>query len=194
MSLRNALLGVLDARPMSGYELSQFFDSASGWLWSAPQSQIYPTLKRMEAEGLIAGETSVRGSRLNRTVYSLTPHGRETLLSWVAEDHDPAPPRDQFAVQALLLDMIPADEAVAVLEAYAKRQADLADRYAAHADRLNRGDTPLLRERLKSRPESEHARTGRIKAHVFAGKAEVARQRENWAYRAMALVRDAPAT
>ena len=34
MSLRHALLGVLAARPMSGYDLSQFFDSSTGWVWT----------------------------------------------------------------------------------------------------------------------------------------------------------------
>src|SRR5262245_19993638 len=148
MSLRNALLGVLDARPMSGYELAQFFDSGSGWVWSAPQSQIYPTLRKMQAEGLIVGAASVRGSRLTRTVCSRTSDGRAVWVCWRAEDHERPPPRERFALRALRLDRLPADEAVAVLAAYAKRQADAAASYEAHAARLSRGDTPLLRERL----------------------------------------------
>src|SRR5688572_23321186 len=152
MSLQNALLGVLDARSMSGYELVQFFDSASGWLWSAPQSQIYPVLRRMEREGLIDGEKTVRGSKLQRTVYSLTPRGRAALLEWIGEYHDPGAPRDPFALQALLFDMIEPETAVRVLKSYADSAARAADRYQAHAESLRTKDTPLLRERLARRP------------------------------------------
>ena len=53
MSLQHAILGVLEARPMTGYELVQFFDSSMAWVWSAPQSQIYPRLRAMERDGLI---------------------------------------------------------------------------------------------------------------------------------------------
>ena len=188
MSLQNALLGVLDARPMSGYELAQFFDSAAGWLWSAPQSQIYPALARMAADGLIVGETSVRGSRLRRTVYSLTLRGREALLAWISEYHAPAVSRDAFDLQAVLLDMAAPEDAVGVLKSYAEEQARAAERYEVHAMRLRAGDTPLLRERLRNRPSADHERISRLKAHVFAGKAAVCRQRVEWAQEAIALI------
>ena len=52
MSLRHALLGVLKDRPLTGYDLVRYFQGTLGFLWSAPQSQIYPELRRMEAAGL----------------------------------------------------------------------------------------------------------------------------------------------
>lgn len=55
MSLKHALLGVLDVLPMTGSELKQFLDVSTGWMWSARHSQIYPLLARLEKEGLIKG-------------------------------------------------------------------------------------------------------------------------------------------
>jgi DNA-binding PadR family transcriptional regulator len=49
---------------MSGYELSQFFDSSTGWVWTAPHSQIYPLLGKMEADGVLESEDQVRGTKL----------------------------------------------------------------------------------------------------------------------------------
>ncbi|WP_232667048.1 PadR family transcriptional regulator [Pseudonocardia sp. TRM90224] len=187
MSLQNALLGVLDARPMSGYELAQFFDSGSGWVWSAPQSQIYPHLRRMEADGLVVAERTVRGSKLERRVYSLTDAGRAALLAWIGEYHEPPAPRDPFALQALLFDMVMPEEAINVLKAFVVEQDRVAEQYEAHAARLRALDTPLLRERLRARPEAEHERIGRMKAHVFAGRAAVARQQAAWAREAIVL-------
>ena len=37
---------------MTGYELARFFDASTAWVWSAPHSNIYPALRKMEAEGL----------------------------------------------------------------------------------------------------------------------------------------------
>ncbi|MFC4943744.1 PadR family transcriptional regulator [Pseudonocardia sp. GCM10023141] len=187
MSLQSALLGVLDARPMSGYELAQFFDSGSGWVWSAPQSQIYPHLRRMEAAGLITGERTVRGSKLERTIYSLTATGKSRLLEWLGAYHAPPPPRDPFALQALLFDILAPEEATTVLKAFIEEQERIAERHEVQAARLRALDTPLLVERLRHRPPEDHARIGRMKAHVFAGKAAAARQQVAWAREAIAL-------
>ena len=63
MSLRYALLAVLTARPMTGYDLARTFHASVGHVWNAPNSQIYPELHRMENDGLIAGEDVPWGSR-----------------------------------------------------------------------------------------------------------------------------------
>jgi hypothetical protein len=113
------------------------------------------------------------------------------LLDWIAEYHPPPPPRDAFGLQALLLDMVSPDEATTVLKAYLEEQERVAEGHEAQAARLRALDTPLLRERLSGRPMAEHARMGRMKAHVFAGKAAVARQQVEWARTAIALVHGA---
>ena len=48
MSLRYALLAVLTAQPMTGYDLARTFHASVGHVWNAPNSQIYPELHRME--------------------------------------------------------------------------------------------------------------------------------------------------
>ena len=65
MSLKHALLGLLTHQPMTGYELKQFFDSSIQHFWNAELSQIYPTLKSLEAglEALVAARTS-EGARI----------------------------------------------------------------------------------------------------------------------------------
>ncbi len=181
MSLQHALLGVLEARPMSGYDLVRFFDSSAGWIWAAPQSQIYPTLRRMERAGLIGGDDEPRGPRLTRTVYTVTEKGLEELDRWLATPHDPGPPRDPFLVQALNFDMISAEQAQHVLAQFISEQEKAAADAEAHRDRLLAKDTSLLRERLTRRDPADHDRIARLKAHVFEGIARVARTRAEWA-------------
>ena len=63
MSLRYALLALLRVGPLSGYDLQKQFSLSVGHVWHAPDSQIYPELRKMETEGLIEGEDQPRGQR-----------------------------------------------------------------------------------------------------------------------------------
>ena len=173
---------------MNGYELTRFFDAAPSWVWSAPQSQIYPTLHRMEQAGLIEGQKEIRGTRLKRTVYSITERGLEELRTWLGTGHAPAPVRDSFSLQALFFDMIDADRAASVLKAYIAEQEQLITEWRAHREALLAKDTDLLKERLKNRPPAEHDRIAGLKAHVFAGQIAVAQARADWARESLRLL------
>ncbi|MFJ5264865.1 PadR family transcriptional regulator [Streptomyces sp. NPDC088387] len=181
MSLQHALLGVLEARPMSGYDLVRFFDGSSGYIWAAPQSQIYPTLRRMEQAGFITGDDEQRGPRLTRTVYSVTDKGLDELRDWLGTPPRAQPVRDPLLLQALHFDMIEPDRANEVLEQFINEQDAAAAEAEAHRDRLLRQETPLLVERLSRRDPADHEHIARIKAHVFEGLAAVARTRAAWA-------------
>jgi len=181
MSLKHALLGVLAARPMSGYELSQFFDSSTGWVWSATHSQIYPLLGKMQAEGIVECENVIRGIKLNRKIYSVTPSGMAELLDWVSTAHPPSGSRDPLLTQALLFDMIEPEVAALILQNYISEQEYIARESRSHSEKLAAKNTPLLRERLKNRPPADHDRIARLKAHVFEGQAMMADARVNWA-------------
>jgi DNA-binding PadR family transcriptional regulator len=190
MSLRHALLGVLAARPMSGYELSQFFDSSPGWVWTAPHSQIYPLLGKMQSDGVIESEDQVRGTKLRRKVYSITPDGLDELTAWIGTPHPGVGSRDPLLTQALLFDMVDPHRAAAVLETFIAEQESIARESREHSKRLLAKETPLLQERLKNRPVDDHDRIARLKAHVFEGQAQMAETRAAWARTGLDLLRD----
>ncbi|MGW6173468.1 helix-turn-helix transcriptional regulator [Arthrobacter sp. NPDC055138] len=193
MSLQYAVLGVLEARPMTGYELTQFFESTARWVWTAPQSQIYPLLTKMATDGLIAGEEQVRGSRLKRTSYSITDAGLAELRRWLAESHAEPNVRDAFLLQVLFLDMIPPAEAEAVLRAHVAEIQDRREQWAAHRARLAAADTPLIQERLQRRDPADHARIVNLKTHVFDYLIDSATLRIEWAEKAIAIMGVSPA-
>lgn len=70
MSLRYALLALLSSREMTGYDVSKQFSQSVAHVWHAPDSQIYPELRRMEQDGLLEAETvpwGPRGARRSTT-------------------------------------------------------------------------------------------------------------------------------
>jgi DNA-binding PadR family transcriptional regulator len=76
------ILGMLAARPRSGYEIKQLVDSSARFFWAASYGQIYPELKRLEEEGLIRGKGRAQGAR-QRTVYELTAAGKRAARAWI---------------------------------------------------------------------------------------------------------------
>jgi PadR family transcriptional regulator AphA len=77
-----AILGMLAARPRSGYEIKQLVDRSTRFFWAASYGRIYPELKRLAEAGLIEGADASQGGR-NRTVYELTAKGRRAAHEWI---------------------------------------------------------------------------------------------------------------
>src|SRR5690554_4859194 len=83
MTLRHALLALVSGGPLTGYDAVKHFRTSVGHLWHAPDSQIYPELRRMLAEGLLEATEVPWGTKsATKTQYSLTDSGRAALAQW----------------------------------------------------------------------------------------------------------------
>src|ERR1041385_5817581 len=76
------VLGLLAIRPRSGYDIKTVVDRSTRFFWAASYGQIYPELKRLEAEGPVEGQDAANGTR-GRRVYELTDAGHEALRDWL---------------------------------------------------------------------------------------------------------------
>lgn len=83
MSIKHALLALLDEDPSHGYELKTKFDEALGSLWPLQQAQIYNNLRLLEKAGQIELDKHVEQEDLpDRKNYRLTDAGRQVLNEW----------------------------------------------------------------------------------------------------------------
>lgn len=78
---RYAILGLLASGCTSGYEMKHTIDTSLNHFWKISFGQVYPTLKRLEAEGLIVEEVTDG----ERKQFALTENGHVELERWVAE-------------------------------------------------------------------------------------------------------------
>src|SRR6187397_1683791 len=108
------LLGLLASKPCSGYDIKRVVDRSTRFFWAASYGQIYPELKRLEAEGLIEGEDRPNGGR-SRRVYTLTPAGREALLEWMRSEITTIELRDESLLRLFLADEFPRADALWLL-------------------------------------------------------------------------------
>jgi len=81
--IKYILLGFLNYQPMTGYELKQTLDTSVSHFWHAHHSQIYTTLRQMEADGLVVSEFLHSEGQPDRRVYTLTDAGRAELSAWL---------------------------------------------------------------------------------------------------------------
>lgn len=101
MPIAYALLGLLAAQPMHGYELLKHFAAATelGRLYHLEMGQIYAVLHRLESDHLIEAELVPQGARPPRKVYRLSPRGREAFQQWVGS---PVPKVRDLRIEFLL--------------------------------------------------------------------------------------------
>jgi PadR family transcriptional regulator AphA len=88
------ILGMLAARPRSGYEIKQLVDSSARFFWAASYGQIYPELKKLEEAGLITGDDSSQGAR-QRTTFRLTAEGKRAAREWINKPPEVLETRDE---------------------------------------------------------------------------------------------------
>ncbi|HUQ64465.1 MAG TPA: PadR family transcriptional regulator [Acidimicrobiales bacterium] len=89
----HAILGLLSLRSWTTYELAKQVQRSLGWFWPRAERKLYDEPKRLVEEGLASSEREMTGAR-PRTVYSVTPKGREALRQWL--DQAPEPPTLEF--------------------------------------------------------------------------------------------------
>jgi PadR family transcriptional regulator AphA len=85
LSLKHALLVLLDASPASGYDLRKRFGEHMGYFWSASHQQIYQQLKKLNEAGEISCELIPQPGKPDKKIYTLTGEGRSALQSWLEE-------------------------------------------------------------------------------------------------------------
>jgi DNA-binding PadR family transcriptional regulator len=86
VGIEYALLGLLRARPMHGYEMHQQLLHAEqlGLVWHLKQANLYALLGKLEAAGYLVSVTEPQGIRPPRKVLQLTPQGEAVFARWMA--------------------------------------------------------------------------------------------------------------
>ncbi|MCC6616090.1 MAG: PadR family transcriptional regulator [Anaerolineae bacterium] len=82
--LKFILLGLLDYRAMTGYELLGWINVSTGNFWHAKLSQVYATLKQLEGDGDVISHVEAQESKPDKRVYTITEAGRAALADWLA--------------------------------------------------------------------------------------------------------------
>ncbi|MCL2188487.1 MAG: PadR family transcriptional regulator [Defluviitaleaceae bacterium] len=84
MSLKHGLMGLLNQKPMTGYDLDKLFNASLVFFWPAQYSQIYSELDKMEKKGWLTSQRVIQEDKPNKRIYTLTPAGKGEFLGWLS--------------------------------------------------------------------------------------------------------------
>ena len=188
MSLPNALLALLVVEPMTGYDLHKQFESSVGHVWHAPDSQIYPALKRMEAEGLIEGEDVPWGPRGKKRQYHVTETGRAAFKDWMNTPLEYSRTRDPAHLKAAYLEWAEPEAAREQLRAHMEHHAGLLAQWRDTVREIEDGTSTMLNRRLAHTPEADHEKTRAYKLFTYEGLMAQAEAEIAWAKRGLKLI------
>jgi DNA-binding PadR family transcriptional regulator len=81
--LELALLGLIQQKPMSGYDLRKVFASTAMGSFSDSPGAIYPALGRLEKRELVCGTVQESSSLRKRRVFKITAAGLAAFKAWL---------------------------------------------------------------------------------------------------------------
>lgn len=169
------ILALLAEGPTHGYQLKASFEARTGDVWKLNVGQVYTTLDRLRADGLVEpdpGEDD--GAAGDRRRWRITRDGKEALDAWFDEPAiEPTPAREEFLVKVLLAVSRSTREGLAVIdrqraELYRLAQAERAARRTAD-EGLAAG---LMAELVAARREADLRWLDRCEATITAPRPE----------------------
>jgi len=114
VSVRNALLALLEQGPRYGYQLRAEFEDRTGGTWPLNVGQVYTTLSRLERDGHVEGQGADADGHV---VYVVTASGREEVAAWFGSPVPRTrPPREELAIKLALAVSVPGVEVGAVIQ------------------------------------------------------------------------------
>ncbi|MEJ5927846.1 PadR family transcriptional regulator [Corynebacterium sp. H128] len=96
MSIKYALLSLLDEQPQGSAQLQATFHERTNHTWPLNIGQVYQTVKRLQRDKLI----EVTGRDGKADIFSITPAGNQALREWWSMAVEkPADDRDELVIK-----------------------------------------------------------------------------------------------
>jgi len=99
MSLKHAILVLLEQEDSSGYDLLKRFKEHLGFFWQASHQQIYKQLGQMNESGLIDCVLEAQSGKPDKKIYSITHEGLQELIGWMNSQTKPQKVNDSLLVK-----------------------------------------------------------------------------------------------
>lgn len=79
------ILGLLSEAPLTGYQMKRIIDIRFRFFWNESYGQLYPTLKKLYADGFIEEVGFAEVQKRAQKTYRLTARGFAALQKWLGQ-------------------------------------------------------------------------------------------------------------
>lgn len=119
MSFNYAILGLLNTRPMTGYDLKKLIQKSSFLYWSGNNNQIYKGLLHLQNMELVTNETLHQDGAPSKKIYTITNQGQKELKKWIMESpKEPPEFKKEFLIQLACSGELEKEEIIEMLKKY----------------------------------------------------------------------------
>ena len=119
--LKHGILGLLNYRQMTGYEIKEVFRNSLNYFWDAQTSQIYRELQTLRERGWVTDETDVPPDRANKKPFSITDEGRAELCRWLRDESVRTDTNSPLLMKTFFLGELEEGESLAFFRALRER-------------------------------------------------------------------------
>ena len=147
MELNDTILGFLDWKPLTGYELKGLFSTLEFLPWSGNNNQIYKALLELEKESCVEKEVILQENYPTQKRYSVTQKGRERLWAAVRKNPDAPFVKNDFLLHLAWADCLPEVELIHMIDSY---QLQVENELTMSREKIRRDDVHAKRSERES--------------------------------------------
>jgi DNA-binding PadR family transcriptional regulator len=125
MNVKTLCLGTLCLMDGTGYDIKKLFEQAFSHFNSASFGSIYPSLNRLEQEGLISLRMEPGVRHPDRKVYSITDAGRQAFMNELVSTDPTEQLRSEFLVLMFFAHLLPTERLAQLLDQVSDRYREV---------------------------------------------------------------------
>lgn len=146
-----AILGLLKDRAMHGYELKKELTAQLGQFWQASYGSLYPSVRRLERNGMVERYYPKEGVARRKNIYKITAAGERLFTERLCE-RTPIVDDTRFGVRFAFFRYMNATDRVDLLErrrAYlTETAADLKEKLRSYKEKIDDYTYRLMEHRV----------------------------------------------
>lgn len=136
MSVKYAILGLLNITPMTGYIIKKNMELSIKKFWPVSYGGLYPQLHKLDEEGLIISEEEIKDGRTN-IKYKITEKGIKDLHNWLLVSTNQVQCKDEFILKIFLSQDLDLDQRKTLIKDYLRYKEE---QYREYEDLLKMED------------------------------------------------------
>lgn len=118
------ILGLLNHEDLSGYDIKKRTDYMISSFWEIGYGQIYPTLGKLEKDGLVTKRISEETKGPERNLYSITETGREVLTEWLKLPEQKEYTKYEILLKLFFGNLVPMEDSTKRIDAFRVRHVE----------------------------------------------------------------------
>jgi PadR family transcriptional regulator, regulatory protein AphA len=135
MDLHSTILGLLNWRPCSGYDLKRIISDSDLFYWSGNNNQIYKILLELQQAGQVTFEVQEQASLPAKKIYSITEAGRAELQNALLQQPEAPEQHKDFLIQLAWAGSLSDEVVLALLTLYEAEVTNRLELYRGQASR-----------------------------------------------------------